>query len=129
MAIGSMYGRVLLMVLAAGACSHGDPARATAVECRSIAKMQAVAGLNEAAACALVRERVQAASIGGNVTIELDLSRPGSAIARVRDIRAGVIRPLPEIAVDVMDRPLGREDLVNLADAISAALTAGSRPE
>ena len=133
-AIGSMYGRVLLMALAAGACSHAGSVRAASVECRGAANPQAIAGSNVDDACALIRERTQAALAAGgrgqniNVTIELDLARPGSAIARVRESRAGATHAYPEIAVDVMDRSLRREDLVRLADAIAGAVSAGPQP-
>lgn len=115
------------MALAAGACSHGEPARAAGIECRSIAAAQAMTGASESEACALVRDRV-ATALGaarhGAVTILLDLSRRGSAIARVSETRGGVVHAYPEIAVDVMDRPLGRGDLIRLGDAIAGALAA-----
>ncbi len=126
-----MYGRALLMVLAASACSHGESARAAAVECRALAKSKVIAGLNAEEACALVRERASAllaadgAALTASLTIELDLSRAGSAIAHVRESRGGVAYAYPEIAVDVMDRSLRREDLVRLADTIAAAVSAG----
>lgn len=126
-----MYGKAVLMVMAAGACSHAEPARASVVECRSIAKAQAIAGLSADDACALVRERALAAFARGgrarnvSVTIELDLSRSGSAIAHIREDRAGATYAYPEVAVDVMDRALGRDDLIRLADAIAGAVSAG----
>jgi hypothetical protein len=126
-----MYGRALLMVLAAGACSHAGPVRAATVECRSVANAQTISGISADQACALIRERAQAALAAGgrgqniSMTIELDLARPGSAIARVRESRAGVSHAYPEIAVDVMDRPLRRQDLVRLADAVVGAVSAG----
>ncbi len=126
-----MYGRSLLMVLAAGACSHAGPVRAATVECHAAANAKAITGTSADEACALIRERAQAALAAGgrgqniNVTIELDLARPGSAIARVRESRAGGSHSYPEIAVDVMDRSLRREDLVRLADAIAGAVSAG----
>jgi len=128
---GLMYGRALLMVLAAGACSHAGSVRAATVECRSAPNAQTIAGISADEACALIRERAQAtlaASGRGqtiSLTIELDLARPGSAIARVLESRAGVSHAYPEIAVDVMDRPLRREDLARLADAIAGAVSAG----
>jgi len=119
------------MVLAAGACSHAGSVRAATVECRSAANAQAIAGANVEEACALIRERARAALAAGgrnqniSVTIELDLARPGSAIARVRESRAGVSHVYPDIAVDVMDRSLRREDLVRLADAIAGVVSTG----
>ncbi len=126
-----MYGRALLMALAASACSHAGPVRASAVECRSMTKAQAVAGAEADEACALIRERAQAALAAAGraevatLTIELDLSRPGSAIARMRESRGGATHAYPEIAVDAMDRGLRREDLVRLADAIAQNVSAG----
>lgn len=124
-----MHGGVFLMALAAGACSHGAPARAEGIECRSIAAARAMTGVSESEACALVRDRV-ATALGaarhGAVTIALDLSRSGSAIARVSETRGGVVHAYPEIAVDVMDRPLGRGDLIRLGDAIAGALAAAA---
>jgi hypothetical protein len=129
-----MYGKAFLMVLAAGACSHPGPAGAVGVECRSAAKAQQIAGLSGDEACALVRERTEAilaaaGRVDAGLTIELDLSRPGSAIARLRESRAGATRVYPDIAVDVMDRALNRDDLVRLADAIAGALSAGTQPQ
>lgn len=125
-----MYGKAFLMMLAAAGCAHADPAGAARVECRGVAKAQPVAGISAGEACALVRERALAAlGAGGaeaNVTIELDLSRPGSAIARIWLGAGDAARALPDVAVDVMDRELRREDLVRLADAVARAVTAGS---
>ena len=126
-----MYGRALLMALAAGACSHAGPVRAATVECRVAANPRAVAGASVEEACALLRERALAALAAGSrgqnisMTIELDLAWPGSAIARVRESRAGLSHAYPEIAIDVMDRAMRREDLVRLAEAIAGAVSAG----
>jgi hypothetical protein len=120
-----MYGRSVLMMIAAGSCSHADQMRESVVECRSSAKGRPVAGLTAEQACALVRERVRAALAGSvphaNLTIDLDLSRPGSAIARIQN--------RPDIAVDVMDRTLNSDDLLRLADAIVSTISTGPQPQ
>lgn len=111
-----MYGRAALLMVAATSCSHAGSARAESVECRGAPNAKPIAGLDIEQACALVRDRVQSRISGDPrpaILIELDLSRPWSAVARIGGH--------PEIAIDVMDRPLNRDDLIRLADAIAAA--------
>lgn len=118
------------MVAAAvvGACSHAATSAVAGVECHAGATANRVAGLTGEQACALVRERVETAlgadpvARNASVSIDLDLARAGSVIARVRHSRAGGAHSYPDIAVDVMDRDLARDDLVRLADAVTQSI-------
>lgn len=109
-------GTMLAMAAMTGACSHAASPRSTGITCQP-AGPATVAGMDAAAACALVRDRVEA-GLGrrAGVAITLDLTRRNSAVARIEG--------RPEIAVDVMDRALGRDDLLQLADAIVRNLAA-----
>lgn len=125
-----MYGRALLMAVAAAtsACSHAATSGVAAVECHAGATANRAAGLTGEEACDLVRERVETALAAApaardtSVNIDLDLSRAGSAIARVRHNHVGSAHSYPDIAVDVMDRDLARDDLVRLADAVTQSI-------
>ena len=125
-----MYGRASLMVAAAAvsACSHAATSGVVGVECHAGATAIRAAGLTGEQACDLVRERIETALAATPVArdtivnIDLDLSRAGSAIARVRHNRAGTAHSYPDIAVDVMDRDLARDDLVRLADAVTQSI-------
>lgn len=118
----------MMAAAAAGACSHAAASGAVAVECHAGATGIRAAGLTGEQACALVRERVEAAlgaasaARDASVNIDLDLSRAGSAIARVRHSRGGNAHSYPDIAVDVMDRDLQQADLVRLADAVTQSI-------
>lgn len=124
-----MRGGRFLLMLAAGACAQAGPARAASVEC--LVSAGATAGIDHSEACSLVRERtlllVGSRRSGADIRITLDLSRRGTAVAHVRETVAGAVRDHPEVAVDVMDRALGRGDLLRLADTVAAALTAADQ--
>ena len=119
----------MIAATAASACSHAATSAAVAVECRAGATASRAIGLTGEQACALVRERVEAALAAvpqardATVSIDLDLARAGSAIARVRHSRGGVEHSYPDIAVDVMDRDLQQADLVRLADAVTQTIS------
>lgn len=118
----------MIAAAAAGACSHAATSGAVAVECHAGATAIRVAGLTGTQACDLVRGRVETALAAApaardtGVNIDLDLSRPGSAIARVHHSRSGTSHSYPDVAVDVMDRDLARDDLVRLADAVTQSI-------
>lgn len=118
----------MIAAAAATACSHAATPGVVGVECHAGATATRAAGLTGEQACALVRERVEAALVAApeardaSVTIDLDLSRAGSAIARVRHSRAGNAHSYPDIAVDVMDRDLQQADLVRVADAVTQSI-------
>jgi len=108
------------------ACLHVTATDAATVECRVAKSAGRPAGMTGEQACGLVLARVEAsltaARSTAHIMIDLDLSRPGSAIARVRHSRAGGEHRYAAIAVDVMDRGLVRDDLVRLADAVSQSI-------
>ncbi len=112
-----IHGRAALLglgVIAASACSHAAPASGGGISCTLA---QASGTALDAGACDAVLARVRSAlarSPEPVAIIALDLSRRGSAIARI-DGR-------PDIAVDVMDRSLRADDLSRLGDAVAAAL-------
>lgn len=111
-----MYGWLFLMMAAGGIPDHAKAQHQDGIACRAAAPARPVANMTIEQACALVEELVRngvADRRAQRVSIELDLSRAGSAIAHVQT--GSIVR---EVAVDVMDRPLRRIDFERLGSAI-----------
>jgi hypothetical protein len=125
-----MHGRFFLAVAAAvtTACSHAAVNDTPIVSCSVSAISGRPAGLTGKQACDLVQERVEAgvaaqgSAVAPSIAIALDLSRPGSVIARIRLQHGDNPHSAHEIAVDVMDRTLVRDDVVRLADAVTQTI-------
>jgi hypothetical protein len=132
--------RLLVVCLAlmetACAMSNQPPSRAPTVQCALSGESarrfadKANPAVPAEDACTLLRREV-AAGLGTadrtveglDIAIALDLSRAGTAKARVSYRQGSAAHDFPEIAVDVLDRQLERADLTRLSEEIVRQVT------
>jgi hypothetical protein len=59
---------------------------------------------------------------GDAIAVDIQILQRGSVVANVKQRKSGAVRDLPEISVDVMDRPMGMRDVVMLAGEVARLL-------
>jgi hypothetical protein len=130
-------GSILLMTNASACTAHGNVAQTELGLLCSVEGTKLLnPAMNDEGVCAVFKTKIDSALARQTVTvnslseavpadwIEIDVrfSKPGTASAKLVQYTSGKETAYPEIAVDVMDKAMGPNDVDTLASTVAKAL-------